>query len=238
MIRDPNRRPEDDAAVTNLSRNDHVGEVVPFRRRELNRPQDDPPAPETRPTTRPASWSRSTRWRSTAASPAGRWRRRPPSGGRCCWRGRITVRGPEGSDLPGSEPLAPPPASASTAASTSQRSDLRRSGASGTPEHLPAHTCRAGSALGWLIAASPASGHGASLGSLMLLGLVAVAGYVAACAWWPLTRCGKCSGAGKLRSPGRKAWRKCPRCKGSGEKIRAGRRLWTYATSTRAKGQR
>lgn len=37
---------------------------------------------------------------------------------------------------------------------------------------------------------------------------------------WPLTRCLRCRGKGKFRSPASRSWRKCPRCGGTGERRR------------------
>ncbi|MFC4000752.1 hypothetical protein ACFS2C_11840 [Prauserella oleivorans] len=55
--------------------------------------------------------------------------------------------------------------------------------------------------------------------------LVAALIYGTSLAIWPYTACGRCSGAGKRRSPSGKAWRPCPRCGGTGRKERLGRRL-------------
>lgn len=56
--------------------------------------------------------------------------------------------------------------------------------------------------------------------------VLVVAGlYLGSLAIWPYTACGRCSGAGKRRSPSGKAWRPCPRCGGTGRKERLGRRL-------------
>lgn len=52
------------------------------------------------------------------------------------------------------------------------------------------------------------------------------AAYVVACAIWPYTKCGKCEGKGRHRSPSGKHWRKCRRCKGSGDRLRFGRHVW------------
>ena len=45
--------------------------------------------------------------------------------------------------------------------------------------------------------------------------------YLIGCAW-PYRACRRCHGAGKLRSPSGKAWRRCPCCKASGTRIRTG----------------
>jgi hypothetical protein len=60
---------------------------------------------------------------------------------------------------------------------------------------------------------------------LALVGAAWLVFYVLACAVWPYRRCGRCSGAGKRRSPSGKAWRPSGRCDGSGHQVRAGRRL-------------
>lgn len=62
--------------------------------------------------------------------------------------------------------------------------------------------------------------------------ILAVFGYVAACAVWPFANCRKCDGNGKFRSPTGRAWRKCKRCKGSGTRIRGGRRAWNRMRDT------
>jgi len=64
---------------------------------------------------------------------------------------------------------------------------------------------------------------------LATLALLATAGYLLACTWWPYTACGRCHGTGKHRSPSGKAWRPCRRCKGSGRRVRVGRRLFEAA---------
>jgi hypothetical protein len=56
-------------------------------------------------------------------------------------------------------------------------------------------------------------------------GLLWLAGYLGACAWWPFANCRRCDGAGKFRSPSGKAWRNCKRCKGSGRRVRFGVRV-------------
>lgn len=53
-------------------------------------------------------------------------------------------------------------------------------------------------------------------GWLVLAALAALVVYVASARIWPLRSCGRCGGEGRLRSPGRSAWRVCPRCGGSG----------------------
>lgn len=62
---------------------------------------------------------------------------------------------------------------------------------------------------------------------LYLAALLWAAGYLAACRWWPYTRCRRCDGGGRRGQPGAKrtAWRLCPRCHGNGRRLRLGRRL-------------
>ncbi|MBB6565776.1 hypothetical protein HPO96_17470 [Kribbella sandramycini] len=48
------------------------------------------------------------------------------------------------------------------------------------------------------------------------------AAYLASCRIWPYANCTRCNGAGKSRSPSRKAFRNCPRCQGTGRRERAG----------------
>lgn len=62
--------------------------------------------------------------------------------------------------------------------------------------------------------------------TLVLLALALAAGYIVACAWWPYTRHGWCSGTGKRRSPSGKSWRDCGGCAGSGKRVRVGRRVY------------
>lgn len=47
--------------------------------------------------------------------------------------------------------------------------------------------------------------------------------YLIACWLWPWTRCWRCKGTGKFRSPTGRAWRDCPRCDGRGKRLRIGR---------------
>lgn len=61
---------------------------------------------------------------------------------------------------------------------------------------------------------------------LIVIALLLGVGYVLACAMWPFTACGRCSGTGKRRSPSGKAWRRCGRCDGSGRRVRMGRVAW------------
>jgi hypothetical protein len=78
------------------------------------------------------------------------------------------------------------------------------------------------------LAAATATSGDPTLGKLILAaaGLLWLAGYVAACAIWPYTKCGRCKGKGRHPSPTGKAWRTCRRCKGSGARIRRGRHVW------------
>ncbi len=71
------------------------------------------------------------------------------------------------------------------------------------------------------------------MNNLVVLALVAGILYVAACTWWPFTRCGRCRGTGKLRSPTGKAWRPCRPCDGSGTKVRFGRRVYEALSGRR-----
>ena len=61
--------------------------------------------------------------------------------------------------------------------------------------------------------------------NVILLGLVGAVLYVAACAWWPFAKCGRCKGTGKRRSPSGKAWRTCGACD-HGTRVRLGRRVF------------
>lgn len=69
----------------------------------------------------------------------------------------------------------------------------------------------------------------ASTVALITAAVVFGGGYLLTCRIWPFTKCGRCTGLGRLHSPGGKAWRDCPRCKGTGRRLRIGRRLWNHA---------
>jgi len=68
-------------------------------------------------------------------------------------------------------------------------------------------------------------------GGLVLAGLALLALYGATCWAYPFVAHSRCNGTGKLRNPGRKAWRRCPGCDGTGRRIRLGRRVWGATTS-------
>ena len=78
-----------------------------------------------------------------------------------------------------------------------------------------------------------AAASGLPAGTVAIIAVVLLAGYGWACAFWPLSACGRCSGTGKSRSPSRKHWRPCKRCSGSGRRIRLGRRVFTTLTPRR-----
>ena len=60
------------------------------------------------------------------------------------------------------------------------------------------------------------------------IALAWLAGYAAACWWWPFAACRKCNGTGKRKSPSGRAFRICRRCKGSARRLRAGRRIFNW----------
>jgi DnaJ-class molecular chaperone len=62
--------------------------------------------------------------------------------------------------------------------------------------------------------------------TLVILALLASLGYAVACTVWPYTRCPRCAGSGKRRSPSGKAWRPCRSCSGTGRRVRLGRRIY------------
>lgn len=68
--------------------------------------------------------------------------------------------------------------------------------------------------------------------------LVAVAGYVIACAPFPFIACLRCRGDGKRRSPSGRAWRRCRRCVGTGERVHTVRRRGAYLRRTHECGSR
>jgi DnaJ-class molecular chaperone len=65
--------------------------------------------------------------------------------------------------------------------------------------------------------------------SLILLGLVWIAGYVVVAAIWPYAACRRCKGSGKSRSPFGVGWRDCPRCSGRGRRVKLARRVYESA---------
>lgn len=67
------------------------------------------------------------------------------------------------------------------------------------------------------------------VGTLVVVGLVLLAAYVALAAFWPYVRCPRCKGTGKRRAPLGGGWRDCPRCDGRGRAVRLGRRLYESA---------
>ncbi len=78
-----------------------------------------------------------------------------------------------------------------------------------------------------------AAASGLPVGAMALLAVALLALCAAACWWWPFTSHSRCSGTGKLRSPGGKAWRRCPSCRGTGTKLRIGRRLFNAFSARR-----
>lgn len=87
-----------------------------------------------------------------------------------------------------------------------------------------------------LLASTSDTGSGA--GTLVLLGLAALALYAISCRIWPFTACSKCDGAGRFRSPNGRAWRYCRKCNGRGAQLRTGRRIWNHLNGIRDKGNR
>ncbi|MDL4772483.1 hypothetical protein [Actinomadura xylanilytica] len=69
-------------------------------------------------------------------------------------------------------------------------------------------------------------------GPLILLGILAAAGYMLHCVIWPYRACPKCRGAGRFLAPSGRAWRYCNRCSGRGAQLRTGRRIWTHIKNT------
>jgi hypothetical protein len=82
-----------------------------------------------------------------------------------------------------------------------------------------------------LTAASHPTGGGAA--GLILLALLALVAYIAACVIWPFGACRKCAGLGRFRSPTGRAWRACKHCRGTGARVRAGRRIWDVLRGVR-----
>ena len=78
-----------------------------------------------------------------------------------------------------------------------------------------------------------AAASGLPVGTVALVAVVLLAGYSWACAFWPLSACGRCSGTGRRRSPSGKHWRPCKRCSGTGRRIRIGRRVFTALSTHR-----
>jgi hypothetical protein len=55
--------------------------------------------------------------------------------------------------------------------------------------------------------------------------------YALGCWIWPFGSCQRCSGSGKRRSPGGRAFRLCRRCRGTGRRLRIGRWIYNAARS-------
>jgi len=68
--------------------------------------------------------------------------------------------------------------------------------------------------------AADAASTGNPWPGLLVLALLAGAGYVVTTWLWPYAACRKCAGAGRFRSPSGKAWRSCRRCGGGGRRER------------------
>ena len=58
------------------------------------------------------------------------------------------------------------------------------------------------------------------------IGLAAVVVYVATIRVFPLVKCGRCGGSGKILNPAGSGHRGCGKCGRKGEHVRLGRRLW------------
>lgn len=77
-----------------------------------------------------------------------------------------------------------------------------------------------------LIAAT-ATGAGISIGLLLMILSGVTVSYAVGCWLWPFTRCPRCGGDGKRRSPFSKGktFGLCRRCDGTGRRLRWGRRF-------------
>jgi hypothetical protein len=69
--------------------------------------------------------------------------------------------------------------------------------------------------------------------TLTLLILAVTLGYGMTCWIWPFRSCRRCSGIGKRRSPGGRAFRYCRSCRGTGARLRAGRWLYNHLARVR-----
>ncbi len=90
------------------------------------------------------------------------------------------------------------------------------------------------------LSAATATAEGWSWQTWLILfggGMLWVAGYAVACWLWPFTKCKKCDGSGRRKSPSGKNWGPCRRCKGKASRIRTGRKIFNYlkVTSEEAK---
>jgi DnaJ-class molecular chaperone len=56
----------------------------------------------------------------------------------------------------------------------------------------------------------------------ILLGMLAVAGYVVSLYLWPYRSCGRCEGTGRNKGSNRRRFGECRRCRGSGRRRRIG----------------
>jgi hypothetical protein len=103
-----------------------------------------------------------------------------------------------------------------------------------TPPHTPANTLHPlATTITYsdILAAGQQTGGGT--GTLVLLAVLAGAGYLIACWIWPFRACRRCQGAGRFRSPSGRAWRHCRKCGGRGAQLRTGRRIWIWINHTR-----
>lgn len=71
---------------------------------------------------------------------------------------------------------------------------------------------------------------GGSHGYAALVGLGSVVVYAGLVRWFPLIRCGRCDGSGKIANPLGSGHRGCGKCQRKGEHVRFGRRMWDRRT--------
>ena len=67
---------------------------------------------------------------------------------------------------------------------------------------------------------------GGQHGYAAVIGLGAAVVYVAMILVFPLVKCGRCGGSGKILNPAGSGHRACGKCQRKGEHVRLGRRVW------------
>lgn len=67
---------------------------------------------------------------------------------------------------------------------------------------------------------------GGQHGYAALIGFGAVVVYVGMVRVFPLVKCGRCGGSGKIVNPAGIGHRPCGKCQRKGEHVRLGRRMW------------
>lgn len=74
--------------------------------------------------------------------------------------------------------------------------------------------------------------------ALVLITLLITFGYILACWADPFPKCSTCTGSGRRRIRGGRAWRDCRRCRGTGHRLRLGRRIYNAVHQLAREGNR